>query len=66
MRFRHYKGGLYELLDIGGEAVNADTGDRMVIYRRVTDGTLWVRSSAIFHGRVVVGGMLEPRFKREL
>ena len=58
MRYRHYKGGIYELVC---EATLESDLSPMVVYRS-PDGTLWVRPRAVFHELVEVDGMMVPRF----
>jgi hypothetical protein len=58
--FRHYKGGLYEVL---GVARHSETEERLVVYRAVADdGTLWVRPLTMFQETVMVDGREIPRF----
>lgn len=59
-RYRHYKGGLYELV---GVARHSETLEPMVIYRPLYgEGALWVRPYAMFFGQVVHEGRSQPRF----
>lgn len=59
-QFRHYKGGLYEVL---GVARHSETLEPLVVYRPLRgDGTLWVRPHAMFFGQVVVGDVEIARF----
>jgi hypothetical protein len=59
-RYRHYKGGAYELL---GAARHSETLEPMVVYRPLYGaGTLWVRPHAMFFEQVLVDGRLQPRF----
>ena len=56
--FRHYKGGLYQLLmEVTFEADKQP----MVIYR-ASNGTLWSRYTSVFHESVEVDGKMVPRF----
>lgn len=59
--FRHYKGGVYLLLNIG---THSETQEPMVIYRSTETGKLWVRPAAMFFEDVTVGNVTQPRFKR--
>ena len=75
-RYRHYKGGLYEVL---GTARHSETLEPMTLYRAlygqrglwvpairpptVPQG-MWVRPAAMFEEMVRVDGVLRPRFKR--
>jgi hypothetical protein len=59
-RYRHYKGGEYEVL---GVARHSETLEAMVIYRPLYNQTgLWVRPYAMFFEQVDVNGLQQPRF----
>lgn len=59
-RYRHYKGGEYEVI---GVARHSETLEPMVVYRPLYNETgLWVRPYAMFFGEIVVGGRRQPRF----
>lgn len=59
-RYRHYKGGEYELI---GMARHSETLEPMVVYRPLYNATgLWVRPHAMFFEQVEVDGQLQPRF----
>jgi hypothetical protein len=59
-RYRHYKGGEYEVL---GVARHSETHEPMVIYRPLYNQSgLWVRPYAMFCEQVEVNGQLRPRF----
>jgi hypothetical protein len=58
MRYRHYKGGIYEL--IGHATLESDLTP-MIVYR-APDGSLWVRPAAVFNELVEVAGVWVPRF----
>jgi hypothetical protein len=61
-RYRHYRGGEYEVL---GVARHSETLEALVVYRPLYNATgLWVRPHAMFFGRVEVGGTQRPRFER--
>lgn len=61
-RYRHYKGGEYEVLGI---ARHSETEEDYVVYRALygTKG-LWVRPAAMFAESVVIEGRARPRFER--
>ena len=62
MRYRHYKGGEYEVL---GAARHSETLEPLVVYRPLyNDSGLWVRPHGMFFGEVEVGGKWQPRFAR--
>ncbi|MES2152862.1 MAG: DUF1653 domain-containing protein [Pseudomonadota bacterium] len=58
MQYRHYKGGLYELVCVA--KLEADLSE-MIVYR-AADGSFWTRPKAVFFQLVEVDGALVPRF----
>lgn len=61
-RYRHYKGGAYEVI---GVARHSETLEPLVVYRPLAGGgALWVRPHAMFFGHVTVDGVARPRFAR--
>jgi len=59
-RYRHYKGGEYEVI---GVARHSETLEPVVVYRPLYNQSgLWVRPHAMFFGQVEVDGKLQPRF----
>lgn len=58
MQYRHYKGGLYEL--VCEATLEADLTP-MIIYR-AHDGSIWARPKSVFFELVEVDGNLVPRF----
>jgi hypothetical protein len=59
-RYRHYKGGEYELV---GVARHSETLEPLVVYRPLGNETgLWVRPYEMFFGLVDVEGYRRPRF----
>ena len=63
-RYRHYKGGEYEVL---GAARHSETLEPLVVYRPLyNDSGWWVRPHAMFFGSVEVDGALQLRFTRVL
>ena len=61
-RYRHYKGGEYEVI---GVARHSETKEPLVVYRPLyNDSGWWVRPHAMFFGTLTVGGMSVPRFER--
>ncbi|MCC8397183.1 DUF1653 domain-containing protein [Paraburkholderia sp. MMS20-SJTR3] len=59
MRFRHYKGGIYELVC---EAIlESDPGVTMIVYK-AANGTIWTRPSTVFFELVEVDGARVQRF----
>jgi hypothetical protein len=64
-RYRHYKGKLYEVIDI---AIHSETLEEMVVYRTLYTNdagefTTWVRPLSMFVETVNVSGQSIPRFK---
>ena len=58
--YRHYKGNLYEVLDV---ARHSETEEWVVVYRALYgDRGLWVRPLDMFTGTVVVNAENVPRF----
>jgi putative acetyltransferase len=61
-RYRHYKGGEYEVL---GAARHSETLEPLVVYRPLYNATgWWVRPHAMFFGNVDIDGHTVPRFAR--
>jgi hypothetical protein len=61
-RYRHYKGGEYELL---GVVRHSETLEPLVLYRPLYgDSGDWVRPLAMFFSDVEVNGQRVPRFAR--
>lgn len=61
-RYRHYKGGEYEVV---GVARHSETLEPLVVYRPLYNATgLWVRPHAMFFGQVEVDGRMQARFAR--
>lgn len=57
--YRHFKGGLYEVLDC---VINSENLESMVLYRPVGSPTLWVRPYTMFFEEVERDGKCTPRF----
>jgi hypothetical protein len=59
-RYRHYKGGEYEVV---GVARHSETLEPLVLYRPLhKQSGLWVRPHAMFFEDVEFEGRLQPRF----
>lgn len=59
-RYRHYKGGEYEVVAV---ARHSETLEPLVVYRPLQAGSgWWVRPHAMFFGQVEAGGRSQPRF----
>ncbi len=60
-RYRHYKGGEYEVL---GVATHSETEESLVVYRPLYgERGLWVRPLAMFVETVECDGEVVPRFR---
>lgn len=61
-RFRHYKGGEYEVI---GVARHSETLEPVVVYQPLyNDSGWWVRPFEMFTGTLDVDGVVRPRFER--
>ena len=61
-RYRHYKGGEYEVI---GVARHSETQEPLVVYRPIYNTTgWWVRPHAMFFESVMIAGVERPRFER--
>lgn len=61
-RYRHYKGGEYEVL---GVARHSESHEPLVVYRPLYDDSgWWVRPHAMFFESIEIGGVRRPRFER--
>ena len=61
-RYRHYKGGLYEVIDT---ARHSETLEPMTVYRALYgEHGLWVRPAAMFAETVEVDGVTRLRFEK--
>lgn len=61
-RYRHYKGGLYEVV---GTVRHSESLEPMTLYRALYgEHGLWVRPAAMFQEEVVIDGVRQPRFTR--
>ncbi|NML45252.1 DUF1653 domain-containing protein [Ramlibacter sp. G-1-2-2] len=59
-RYRHYKGGEYEVVSV---ARHSETHEPLVVYRPLYNDTgWWVRPFAMFVEDVVIDGKRQPRF----
>lgn len=43
--FYHFKGGLYTVIEV---AKQTETGEKLVVYRSVENGTVWARPMSMF------------------
>ena len=59
-RYRHYKGGEYEVI---GVARHSETLEPLVIYRPLYNASgLWARPHAMFFGTLALDGREQARF----
>jgi hypothetical protein len=59
-RYRHYKGGEYEVI---GVARHSETLEPLVVYRPLYNSTgWWVRPHTMFFGTLTIDGIEQPRF----
>ncbi len=59
-RYRHYKGGEYEVI---GVVRHSETEEPLVLYRPLyNDSGWWVRPFALFVEQIDIDGRLQPRF----
>jgi hypothetical protein len=60
--YRHYKGGLYEVI---GTARHSESLEPMTVYRALYGAHgLWVRPAAMFAETVEIAGVVRPRFEK--
>jgi hypothetical protein len=59
MYYQHYKGGKYLFLH---EGYHSETHERLIIYKSMQDGKVWVRPADMFFGKVNVDGEEIRRF----
>jgi hypothetical protein len=61
-RYRHYKGGDYEVI---GVVRHSETLEPLVLYRALYGARgMWVRPHAMFFEHIETNGALQPRFTR--
>ena len=59
-RYRHYKGGEYEVI---GVARHSESHEPLVVYRPLYNATgWWVRPHAMFFETALFDGRVQPRF----
>ena len=58
MRFKHYKGGMYELVC---EATMESDHTPIIVYR-AADGSIWCRPKSIFFESINIDGRMVQRF----
>jgi hypothetical protein len=61
-KYRHYKGGLY---DVVGTVRHSETLEPLTLYRALYGQMgLWVRPAAMFNGDLMVNGVQHKRFTK--
>jgi len=60
MKYRHYKGGIYEVVCEARLEVDPDVV--MMVYQSAIDGVIWTRPKEVFLGVVEWEGCMVPRF----
>lgn len=61
-RYRHYKGGEYQVIDT---VRHSESLEAMTLYRALHgEQGLWVRPAAMFDEQVRIDGQWRPRFER--
>ncbi len=61
-RYRHYKGGEYEVLAV---AYHSETLEPMVVYRALyASGDVWVRPASMWNETILLDGQEVARFAR--
>ena len=58
-KYKHYKGGEYEVLCV---AVYTETEEDLIVYKSITDGSVWARPFSMWEEGVVVDGKTVKRF----
>lgn len=62
--YKHYKGNLYEVI---GTVRHSEDLQPMTLYRaQYGEHGLWVRPAAMFNEDVVIDGVRQPRFARQV
>lgn len=59
VRYRHYKGGEYEL--VCEATLESDPTVTMIVYK-ASNGTIWTRPASVFFELIERGGAKIPRF----
>jgi len=61
--YEHYKGGTYEIVTL---ATHTETGEKLVVYKSLNFGSIYVRPLDIFMSHITDSlGMKIPRFKKK-
>ena len=47
--FYHFKGGLYTVVEV---ATQTETGEKLVVYRSLENGTVWARPMSMFLSKI--------------
>jgi cyclomaltodextrinase len=58
--YQHYKGNHYQVIEV---ALHSETLEKMVVYRALKDGGVWVRPLSMFLESIKFDDTTMPRFK---
>ena len=59
--YRHYKGGTYEIVSM---ATHTETQEKLVVYKSLNFGSVYVRPYDIFSDSVIINNQTSERVKR--
>ena len=59
-KYRHFKGAEVKVLS---EARHSETQEKMVVYKHLDTGEIWIRPKKMFLEKVVIDGKRVPRFE---
>lgn len=60
-KYKHYKGGIYEVI---GMATHTETLESMVIYKKCSSGSVWVRPASMWNELVDIPSGKIKRFTK--
>jgi len=59
--YQHYKGGTYEIISM---ATHTETNEKLVVYKSINFGSVYVRPYDIFSDSVIINDRTGERVKR--
>ena len=59
--YHHYKGGTYEIVSM---ATHTETGEKLVVYKSINFGSIYVRPYDIFSDSVKINDQTNEKVKR--
>jgi hypothetical protein len=59
--YYHYKGGTYEIVSM---ATHTETGEKLVVYKSLNFGSVYVRPYDIFSDSVIIDNQTNEKVKR--